>query len=247
MAARPSVSKIPPKKLQPSKWPFPVSGSGSGTAVLGVGLEVDIVVVSVLLVAVVVVGVVVVVVGIVEVVVSGIGVVIVVVVVVIEVVVVVSVVVDTVVVVVSAGVVVVVSEELVVVVVSAGVVVMIGSSPDPEQSSVVLNSLGVTGSEETASVTSWQVSEVSWNMNTVGNACSGKISLNWTYLVLNKHATSHSHARLTVQAGLAGRADGGAGGGRARWGGWGVGGQSQGLTTKSQTEQDISKHGCCCD
>jgi len=198
MAARPSVSKIPPKKLQPSKWPFPVSGSGSGTAVLGVGLDVDVVVVDGLLVAVVVavvvVGVVVVVVGIVGVVVSGIGVVIVVVVIVV--VVVVSVVVDAVVVVVSAGVVVVVSEELVVVV-SAGVVVMTGSSPDPEQSSVVLNSLGVTGSEDTASVTSWQVSEVSSYLTNMQPVT----------------ATHASQSRLGLQVGLLGVVLGGVDGG----------------------------------
>jgi len=175
-----------------------VSGSGSGTAVLGVGLDVDVVVVDGLLVAVVVavvvVGVVVVVVGIVGVVVSGIGVVIVVVVIVV--VVVVSVVVDAVVVVVSAGVVVVVSEELVVVV-SAGVVVMTGSSPDPEQSSVVLNSLGVTGSEDTASVTSWQVSEVSSYLTNMQPVT----------------ATHASQSRLGLQVGLLGVVLGGVDGG----------------------------------
>merc|ERR1712106_780209 len=161
---------------------------------MGVGLDVDVVVVDGLLVAVVV-GVVVVVVGIVGVVVSGIGVVIVVVVIVV--VVVVSVVVDTVVVVVSAGVVVVVSEELVVVVVSAGVVVMTGSSPDPEQSSVVLNSLGVTGSEDTASVPSWQVSEVSSYLTNMQPVT----------------ATHASQSRLGLQVGLLGVVLGGVDGG----------------------------------
>merc|ERR1712128_36276 len=117
-------------------------------------------------------------VGVVGVVVSGI--VVVIVVVVIVVVVVVSVVVD-------AG----------VVVVSAGVVVMTGSSPDPEQSSVVLNSLGVTGSEETASVTSWQVSEVSSYLTNMQPVT----------------ATHASQSRLGLQVGLLGVVLGGVDGG----------------------------------
>jgi len=132
MAANPRVSKMPPKKLQPSKWPFPVSGTGSGAAVLGVGVGE---------VVVVVVGAAVVVVVVVVVVVSGVGVIVVVVVTVVVLVVVVVVVV----------VLVVVSE----VVVSGGAVVVVvvvgsgsgaGSSPEEGQDSISLITVGLTES-----------------------------------------------------------------------------------------------------
>jgi len=117
MAANPRVSKMPPKKLQPSKWPFPVSGSGA--AVLGVGVvEVVVVVVGAAVVVVVV---------------SGAGVIVVVVVVVTVVVLVVVVGVVVLVVVVSE---VVVSGGAVVVVVGSGSGV--GSSPEAGQDSVFL-------------------------------------------------------------------------------------------------------------
>jgi len=128
MAANPRVSKMPPKKLQPSKWPFPVSGTGSGAAVLGVGVgEVVVVVVGAAVVVVVVV--------------SGVGVIVVVVVVTVVVLVVVVVVVVLVVVsevVVSGG------AEVVVVVVGSGSGV--GSSPEEGQDSVFLITVGSTES-----------------------------------------------------------------------------------------------------
>jgi len=119
MAANPRVSKMPPKKLQPSKWPFPVSGSGA--AVLGVGVvEVVVVVVGAAVVVVVV---------------SGAGVIVVVVVVVTVVVLVVVVVVVVLVVVVSE---VVVSGGAVVVVVVVGSGSGVGSSPEAGQDSLSL-------------------------------------------------------------------------------------------------------------
>ena len=118
MAANPRVSKMPPKKLQPSKWPFPVSGSGA--AVLGVGVvEVVVVVVGAAVVVVVV---------------SGAGVIVVVVVVTVVVLVVVVVVVVLVVVVSE----VVVSGGAVVVVVVVGSGSGVGSSPEAGQDSVFL-------------------------------------------------------------------------------------------------------------
>ena len=118
MAANPRVSKMPPKKLQPSKWPFPVSGSGA--AVLGVGVvEVVVVVVGAAVVVVVV---------------SGAGVIVVVVVVTVVVLVVVVVVVVLVVVVSE----VVVSGGAVVVVVVVGSGSGVGSSPEAGQDSLSL-------------------------------------------------------------------------------------------------------------
>jgi len=151
MAASPRVNKMPPKKLQPSKCPFPLSGSGIGTAVV----EVVLVVVAAVVVVVVV--------GSGLVVVSGSRVVVVLVVVVLVVVVLVVVVdvVVSVVVVVSCDVVV-GSEGGVRGMVVGGMVVggVVVSSPDPGHDSVVLNIFDWTESAVT-SLSSWQISEVS--------------------------------------------------------------------------------------